>query len=388
MNYIKLGQAISRAKVSRCGDNDYPVLSITMKDGIVMQSDKFKKRIASKDISEYKVIPAGMLVQGTHMDEGNFGIQDIVPYGIVSPAYTVWTVDESVVFPKYIEMVLRSPRCIDYYRSKLNGTVNRRGHMSEGDFLGMQIPCPSIEEQKHVVTTMNQVKQVMISLTEEMTALDQLIKARFVELFGDVINNTMGWPHFVFSDIASSRLGKMLDAKQQSGKHQFPYLANFNVQWFRFALNNLNKMDFDEDDQAEFELKDGDLIVCEGGEIGRCAIWHNEIQPCYFQKALHRVRCNTDTVIPEYLAWWFQFNCEHGGFAAIEGAKATIAHLPGAKLKALQVAVPPLDLQKSFATFVSQVDKSKLSIQASLDQLETLKQSLMQKYFECRGGTL
>ena len=149
-----------------------------------MQSDKFKKRIASKDITEYKVIPAGMLVQGIHMDEGNFGIQDIVAYGIVSPAYTVWTVDESVVFPKYIEMVLRSPRCIDYYRSKLNGTVNRRGHMSEGDFLGMQIPCPSIEEQKHVVTTMNQAKQVMISLTEEMTALDQLIKARFVEMFG------------------------------------------------------------------------------------------------------------------------------------------------------------------------------------------------------------
>ena len=193
MNYIKLGQAISRAKVSRCGDNDYPVLSITMKDGIVMQSDKFKKRIASKDISEYKVIPAGMLVQGIHMDEGNFGIQDIVPYGIVSPAYTVWTVDESVVFPKYIEMVLRSPRCIDYYRSKLNGTVNRRGHMSEGDFLGMQIPCPSIEEQKYVVTTMNQVKQVMISLTEEMTALHQLIKARFVEMFGDPISNPLNW---------------------------------------------------------------------------------------------------------------------------------------------------------------------------------------------------
>ena len=84
----------------------------------------------------------------------------------------------------------------------------------------------------------------------------------------------------------------MLDAKQQTGKYSYPYLANFNVQWFNFNVDNLNQMDFNEAEQKEFELRDGDLLVCEGGEIGRCAVWHNEIQPCFFQKALHRVRCN------------------------------------------------------------------------------------------------
>ena len=191
----------------------------------------------------------------------------------------------------------------------------------------------------------------------------------------------MGWPQHVFSEIASSRLGKMLDAKQQTGKYQYPYLANFNVQWFRFDLSSLNKMDFDEDDQIEFELRDGDLIVCEGGEIGRCAVWHNQVQPCYFQKALHRVRCNTEFIIPDYLARWFQYNCEHKGFAAIEGAKATIAHLPGAKLKALQVVVPPVELQNQFAIFVSQVDKSKAVVQQALAKDQLLFDSLMQQYF-------
>ena len=287
------------------------------------------------------------------------------------------TPDSNKVSPEFIFWLLKGK----------NTELNSKGTGSTFKAIGRRVleevlvPDIGLEQQAEYAQVLETIYALMEERKEQLRTLDQLIKARFVELFGDVINNTIGWPHFVFSDIASSRLGKMLDVKQQSGKHQFPYLANFNVQWFRFALNNLNKMDFDEDDQAEFELKDGDLIVCEGGEIGRCAIWHNEIQPCYFQKALHRVRCNTDTVIPEYLARWFQFNCEHGGFAAIEGAKATIAHLPGAKLKALQVAVPPLDLQKSFAAFVSQVDKSKLSIQASLDQLEILKQSLMQKYF-------
>ena len=163
----------------------------------------------------------------------------------------------------------------------------------------------------------------------------------------------------VFEDVAASRLGKMLDAKQQTGKYSYPYLANFNVQWFRFNIENLNQMDFDEDDRAEFELKDGDLLVCEGGEIGRCAVWHNEIQPCFFQKALHRVRCNRQIIHPDYLAWWFKYNCDYDGFTAIAGSKATIAHLPGIKLKQLQVAVPPIELQEQFATFVEQTDKSR-----------------------------
>ena len=185
-------------------------------------------------------------------------------------------------------------------------------------------------------------------------------QSRFIELFGDVIHNSKAWQMRLFADIASSRLGKMLDAKQQTGKCSYPYLANFNVQWFRFNIENLNQMDFDEDDRAEFELKDGDLLVCEGGEIGRCAVWHNEIQPCFFQKALHRVRCNRQIIQPDYLAWWFKYNCDHDGFAAIAGAKATIAHLPGVKLKQLQVAVPPIELQQQFAAFVEQTDKSKL----------------------------
>lgn len=159
------------------------------------------------------------------------------------------------------------------------------------------------------------------------------------------------------------------------------YLANFNVQWFRFELDNLNEMDFNEADQLEFQLKEGDLLVCEGGEIGRCAVWHNEVHPCYFQKALHRVRCNSDIVLPDYLARWFQYNCEHGGFASIEGAKATIAHLPGAKLKQLKVTVPPIKLQEEFVTFATQVDKSKIEVQKSLDEAQLLFDSLMQQYF-------
>ena len=120
-------------------------------------------------------------------------------------------------------------------------------------------------------------------------------------MFGDPVTNPMGWETKQLDEIADSRLGKMLDAKKQTGTNNYPYLANFNVQWFRFDLEKLNMMDFDESDRLEFALEYGDLLVCEGGEVGRTAIWKNERLDCFFQKAIHRVRCKADACVPEYL---------------------------------------------------------------------------------------
>ena len=253
--------------------------------------------------------------------------------------------------------------------------------ITNGGLAKIEIRVPPLSEQGILTEKLRYLTQLIADKRKQLELFDEVIKSRFIEMFGDVITNTRGWKQYVFSEIATSRLGKMLDAKQQTGNNSFPYLANFNVQWFRFDLTSLNRMDFDEEDQVEFELKEGDLLVCEGGEIGRCAVWHNEMQPCYFQKALHRVRCNTEVINPNYMAWWFKYNCDHNGFAAIEGAKATIAHLPGAKLKLLSVTTPPIELQNEFASFIEQVDKSKFEIQQSLEKLEILKKSLMQQYF-------
>lgn len=281
------------------------------------------------------------------------------------------------VYNEYLYFFLKSKT--DYLNSLGRGATFKE--ISKSIVEKIEIPLPNIEKQHQIVKELKATRNLIAHRKQQLTKLDELIKARFVEMFGDVISNSNLWPICKFSEITSSRLGKMLDAKQQTGVHRYPYLANFNVQWFRFELKTLNSMDFNESDRIEFELHDGDLLVCEGGEIGRCAVWHNNVQPCYFQKALHRVRCNKDFILPDFLAWWFKYNCDHGGFSAIEGAKATIAHLPGAKLKNLDVCVPPLPLQNQFATFVEEVDKSKVEVQKALDQTQLLFDSLMQQCF-------
>lgn len=270
-------------------------------------------------------------------------------------------------------------RILENASSETHGATMK--HLTKPVFDALPFYLPLVEKQDQIAAILDNTSSLISLRKQQLEKLDQLIKSQFIEMFGDPVTNPMGWDIRQFAEIASSRLGKMLDSKKQTGKGRYPYLANFNVQWFKINLDMLNKMDFDEKDKKEFTLNKGDLLVCEGGEIGRCAIWNGEIEECFFQKAIHRVRCDTNVILPEYLARVFYYRYQHNSFEDVIGSKSTIAHLTGEKLKGLSIVVPPIDLQNQFAAFVQQVDKSKLTIQQSLDKLNILYKSLMQQYF-------
>jgi type I restriction enzyme, S subunit len=175
----------------------------------------------------------------------------------------------------------------------------------------------------------------------------------------------------------------MLDTKRQTGKHTAPYLRNSNIQWNRIEFDDLLQMDFDEKDRREFTLSYGDLLVCEGGEVGRAAIWHNQMPNCYYQKALHRVRPKFDRVTSEYLLFFLWQMALSGGLADFTSV-ATIAHLTGEKLRQIPVPLPPLELQEEFARVVQNIEVNKAKTQASLASLEKLFASLLQQAFD--GG--
>jgi type I restriction enzyme S subunit len=125
-------------------------------------------------------------------------------------------------------------------------------------------------------------------------------------------------------EVASIQLGKMLSPKAKAGVEAYPYLRNQNVQWGRFELHNLATMDFDHRERAKFELQYGDLLVCEGGEPGRCAVWRGEVESCYYQKALHRVRPILGAADSDFLALWIRLQALTGTFED-QNAKTTIA---------------------------------------------------------------
>ena len=145
---IKLGHIIEPHKAEKCGKSDYPVLSITRWDGLVLQSSRFKKEIASQDKTQYKVVPRNKLVVAFPIDEGLVCAQNVVDAGIVSPAYSIYSIDESIMKPTILQRYLRSDWAIQFYLSKLRGTTLRRRSIPKDDFFDMDIKIPSMAEQE------------------------------------------------------------------------------------------------------------------------------------------------------------------------------------------------------------------------------------------------
>jgi len=244
----------------------------------------------------------------------------------------------------------------------------------------IEIPLPPLSEQKRIASLLARADRLRRLRRAAREQCDSLLQSVFLEMFGRVKINDKKWKLTKFEDVCESRLGKMLDDKKQTGKHKRQYLRNFNVQWFRFDLSDIAEMDFDEKDRKEFRLQYGDILMCEGGEVGRCAIWKDEIEECYFQKALHRVRPNLELVKSEYLVYLFWWLAQTGGLGDFT-SQVTIAHLTGEKLKELVIPVPPLVLQEEFARVVARVGALRARMDESARQGEALFQSLLAESF-------
>ena len=253
-------------------------------------------------------------------------------------------------------------------------------HLYPKDIARLQIPLPPLAEQKRIAGILDAADALRAKRREALGQLDTLLQSTFLDMFGDPVTNPKGWDVVAFESIGNSRLGKMLDKGKEVGDCQFPYLANTNVQWGRFDLAALRTMDFSESDCEEFKLEDGDLLICEGGEVGRTAIWHGAHDRIYFQKALHRVRLDPTVAVPEYVFQFMWFMAKNGGFRDLT-TSATIAHLTGVKLKRLPCPRPPLELQHRYAAIVKSVEHQKASQRSHLAELDTLFASLQSRAF-------
>ena len=161
-----------------------------------------------------------------------------------------------------------------------------------------------------------------------------------------------GWCWTRLSDVASIQLGKMLD-KQKNQGDLAPYLGNANVQWGRFDLANVKTMPMGETDRAKYALSHGDLIVCEGGVPGRCAIWTSN-ETMHYQKALHRIRCSKRLLLNTYCELYICFIVQsHVWDSCFTGT--TIKHLPAQTLSSWLLPLPPLAEQRRIVERVNEL---------------------------------
>lgn len=255
-------------------------------------------------------------------------------------------------------------------RQKLTQTAMRK----------MLIPQRSLQEQKRIVCELSKVQSIISARQQQLQKLDELVKARFVELFGDTILNPFGWKKDLLGTVCDVRDGTH-DSPQyyESG---YPLVTSKNVTGGKIDLTDCSlicEADFKKiNERSKVDI--GDIIMPMIGTVGKPVIV--DIEPNFAIKNVSLIKFKADSrVLNTYIRALLQSDYfDDAVLSKVRGGTQKFISL--GDIRKLEVLVPPMELQEQFATFIKQTDKSKLAIQQSLDKLETLKRSLMQKYFE------
>jgi restriction endonuclease S subunit len=160
-----------------------PVLSITRRQGLMLQSSKFEKRIAGRDISNYKIVTRGQIVCGFPMDEGVVDDLKHQPLGIVSPAYTVWTVNNDEVESSFLSQLLRMPFMCQLYVGLSSRTVHRRRLIKRADFLDIAVSLPPLPEQRRIARVLNTIQKAIVAQEKVISAARELKRSLMRHLF-------------------------------------------------------------------------------------------------------------------------------------------------------------------------------------------------------------
>ncbi|MFD5846174.1 restriction endonuclease subunit S [Streptomyces chartreusis] len=249
------------------------------------------------------------------------------------------------------------------------------------------VPVPSLDEQRRIADFLDTETARIETLTSrrnrQMEAIDEFELALIIDMLSGGVKNgrgePTGWPWLpeipaewsigpVYAYF-STELGKMLNSDRASGPNQRAYLRNANVHWYTIETNDLATMDFSADEVSRYSVKQGDLLICEGGAgVAEAAVWDGRLQECYFQKSLHRVR-RTGPVPVEWLMYWLRVAKACGVFEA-EGNIATIPHLTGEQLSQYRIPIP-VDGDSLVKRLGEEIARLK-SVRAKLMQAQTL----------------
>lgn len=370
---------------NQTGHSDLPILEVSLRSGVRVRDmkDGGRKQVMS-DRSKYKQARVGDLAYNTmRMWQGAVGVAPVD--GLVSPAYVVATpVPE--VDASYLARLFRTSEYLREIDTFSRGIVKDRNRLYWEAFKQIPTPLPPHEEQRGITRFLAHTqRRVGLLLATKARSLRFLAEVRLAIVSDGLTRSSatksrsarpaLPWlgripDHWAVGPLRARyrvELGKMLDTKRITGAHLLPYPRNTDVQWDRINLTGLPLMDVAPIERERYTVKSGDLLVCEGGEVGRAAIWDGPTSAVGFQKALHRLRPRRpDEEVSRFLYYQLLVASKRGVFLA-DGNENTIAHLTCEKLRRHRFAFPPRPEQ---AAIVEALDRALRDVDRATEQIK------------------
>ena len=335
------------------------------------------------------VEPGHLVVNPMWLAGGAIGVA--TTRGAVSPDYRVYELSTTNLDPDYAHHLLRSQPYFDQYRLLMRAETTFDRRVTKDDFGELPLLLPPMSVQRQVAEFLDTETARLDALIEKTQRMGTLLEERFSQL---VYSGITGWlrsrpgharrptriawlsdlpSHWGEPSVAANyevQLGKMLNPDALYGGEIFPYLRNQNVQWDRCDLEDLAEMAFSPEERLRLRLRTGDLLVCEGGYVGRAAVWQEEIEDCLYQKAIHRVRPRTQGNT-RFLMYCLRAAAQQGVFV-VEGNQSTIVHLTAEKLRAHRFPFPPLDEQQRIVETLDNAKRQAGEAQETLSRRASL----------------
>lgn len=341
-------------------NNQYPVLT-SSKSGLFLQSDYFNKQVASKDNTGYKIIRRGQFTYRAMSDTGEFfpNMLECADVGIVSPAYPVFEIiKQDQIVPEYLKYYFKSNRFQNSISTFAQGST--RTSVKFGKLKKVSIELPEIKKQYQIIQTLDLLRTIINNRKKEVLELDELIRARFIELFGDPLIEDDRYPRVPLGSLAEVGSSKRIFEKEYVSEG-IPFYRTKEI--VELSKGNrittelfITKERYDEIRSEYGVPQKGDLLISAVGTIG--VIWIVDGKNDFYFKDGNLLRVSaTEKFVPEYLKHLLEALIS--AYKSEMSSGTAYAALTISALKEMMVYDVPHAEQEQFAAFVEQTDKSK-----------------------------
>lgn len=328
------------------------------------------------DESGIKIIPKNTVIMSFKLSIGKVAI---TPKEMYSNEAIMSFIDKGVlkIEPVYLYYLLMHKDWDTGTNKAVMGKTLNKASLSQ-----MTVNIHGYSEQLEIIKALDAASSIIAARKQQLTELDNLIKARFVEMFGDPVQNPLKWVTKSLLEMGYCKNGVNFHSGDSGIEIHCLGVGDFKDYSVVDGTDYLPTISLSEEPPEESMLQDGDIVfVRSNGNkalVGRCLVVYPHNTPTTYSGFCIRYRLTSDEVNTSYLLRVLKANSMR---KKMIGRGANIQNLNQKTLATLNIPIPPMELQEQFAEFVNQTDKSKLAIQQSLDKLELLKKALMQKYF-------